>query len=161
MRPGCLWLARSAAIVAALSAPPVRASATGAIRLGQIAQSPTAPVQQPDAPANAGEQIRKAQVELKRLNCLKGRIDGKLGPQTRKAVKDFWVMAKEPVVEVSITDALIADLSERGDNYCRPARPFFSFGGRGPGGFVPPFAPVGRGPLPGAVPQPSPPDAAH
>jgi peptidoglycan hydrolase-like protein with peptidoglycan-binding domain len=111
------------------------------------------------AAANSPEQIRKAQVELRRLDCLKGRIDGKLGDQTRDAVRKFWASAKQPVVEVNITDELIANLAGRGDNFCRPPRPFFGFGGRA----LPPlFAPGAR---PGSVPpttaQPVAPDAAR
>jgi peptidoglycan hydrolase-like protein with peptidoglycan-binding domain len=102
-------------------------------------------------PANSPEQIRKAQIELRRLECLKGRVDGKLGDQTREAVKKFWASAKQPAVEVNITDQLIADLAERGDLFCRPPRPFFGFGAR-PGGFFPP---------PGVRPIPVPPTTAR
>jgi peptidoglycan hydrolase-like protein with peptidoglycan-binding domain len=104
--------------------------------------------------ANSPEQIRKAQTELRRLDCLNGRIDGKLGDQTRQAVKRFWASAKQPVVEVNITDELISNLAERGDNFCRPPRRFFGFGGR-PGGNLGlplPFAPGAR---PGSVPAPA------
>ena len=107
-------------------------------------------------PANAPEQVRRAQVELKRLDCLAGRVDGKLGNQTREAVKKFWASAKKPAIEVVITDELIAELAERGDNFCRPPRRFFSTGGRP--GALPFFAPGGR---PAAVPPaqlPVPPD---
>jgi len=113
---------------------------------------------------NSPEQIRKAQTELRRLDCFNGRIDGKLGDQTRQAMKRFWASAKQPVVEVNITDELISNLAERGDNFCRPPRRFFGFGGR-PGGNLGlplPFAPGAR---PGSVPappaQPLPPAAAH
>jgi hypothetical protein len=98
-----------------------------------------------EAPANSPDQIKRAQVELKRLDCLKGRIDGKLGEQTRQAVKKFWESARRPVVEVKITDELISDLVDHGDNYCRPARPFFGFGGRS--GTMPMMAP-GMRPIP-------------
>ena len=104
--------------------------------------------------ANSPEQIKKAQIELRRLDCFNGRIDGKLGDQTRQAVKKFWASAKQPVVEVNITDELISSLTERGDNYCRPPRRFFGFGGR-PGGNLGlplPFAPGAR---PGSVPAPA------
>jgi peptidoglycan hydrolase-like protein with peptidoglycan-binding domain len=115
-------------------------------------------------PANSPEQIRKAQIELRRLDCLQGRIDGKLGEQTREAVKKFWASAKRPAIEVSITDELISDLAAHGDNYCRPPRRFFGFGGR-PGGnspLVPFLAPGGRpGPVPGTAAPPPPPPAAH
>jgi hypothetical protein len=103
---------------------------------------------------NTLEQVKKAQIELKRLDCLNGRIDGKLGASTRDALKKFWTMAKQDIVEVRVTDALIADLAERGDNYCRPKRRFFGFGGR-PTMTAPFFAPGARPPgLPTPVPQP-------
>src|SRR5262249_40461290 len=111
------------------------------------------------APANSPEQIRRAQTELRRLDCLNGRINGKLNDQTREAVKKFWAMAKQPAVDVRITDELISSLAERGDNFCRPPRRFFGFGGRS----MPPlFAPGAR---PGIVPptavRPSSPDVEH
>jgi peptidoglycan hydrolase-like protein with peptidoglycan-binding domain len=105
-----------------------------------------------NASANSPEQIRKAQTELQRLDCLRGPIDGKLGDQTRQAVRKFWKSAGQPVVEVSITDELISDLAERGAGFCRPARRFFAVGGAPmrPGG-APPFM---RGSRPPVVPAP-------
>ena len=167
---GCVWRAGSAAIAMSLCMLSAGAVATG--RIVQFAQNvPDAgrggaePGQSPlaDAPAasraNSPEQIRKAQTELRRLDCLNGRIDGKLGNQTRQAVKKFWASAKQPVVEVNITDELISNLAERGDNFCRPPRRFFGFGGR-PGGNLGlplPFAPGSRPisvPAPAAPPPP-------
>jgi peptidoglycan hydrolase-like protein with peptidoglycan-binding domain len=49
-------------------------------------------------PANAPEQIRKAQTELRRLDCLKGRIDGKLGDQTRQAVSSLPSRSTSPTI---------------------------------------------------------------
>jgi peptidoglycan hydrolase-like protein with peptidoglycan-binding domain len=109
------------------------------------------------APANSREQVRRAQTELRRLDCLKSRINGKLDEHTREAVKKFWAMAKQPAVDVKITDELISNLAERGDNFCRPPRRFFGFGGRS----LPPlFAPGAR---PGFVPPAAvrPPDEEH
>jgi peptidoglycan hydrolase-like protein with peptidoglycan-binding domain len=82
-----------------------------------------------EATVNSPEQIRKAQVELQRLDCLKGRVDGKLGEQTRQAIRKFWKSAAKPVVDVVITDELISDLTDRGAGFCRPARRFFAVGG--------------------------------
>jgi peptidoglycan hydrolase-like protein with peptidoglycan-binding domain len=161
---GCIWRAGSAAIAISLCILPVGAVATRRIvqfaqdgpDAGQGAaepsQSPVAGAPTPSR-ANSPDQIRKAQIELRRLDCFQGRIDGKLGDQTRQAVKKFWAGAKQPVVEVTITDELIANLAERGDNFCRPPRRFFGFGGR-PGGNLGlplPFAP-GR---PTSVPAPA------
>jgi peptidoglycan hydrolase-like protein with peptidoglycan-binding domain len=165
----------SAAIAISLCA--LSAGAVDASHMVQIAQNvsdavqgATAPTPPPAAdvpaalPANSREQIRKAQTELRRLDCLQGRIDGKLGDQTRQAVKKFWASAKQPAVEVSITDQLIAELAEHGDNFCRPPRRFFGFGGR-PGGVpgLPPF--LNRGipsaPGPAAVAPPPAPAEPH
>jgi peptidoglycan hydrolase-like protein with peptidoglycan-binding domain len=114
------------------------------------------PGQSAALPASTPEQIRRAQVELKRLDCLVGRVDGKLGNQTLEAVKKFWASAKKPVAEVAITDELIAELAERGDNFCRPPRRFFGFGGR-PGAL--PFLAPGMRPIP--VPAPAAPPPAQ
>jgi peptidoglycan hydrolase-like protein with peptidoglycan-binding domain len=155
---GCFRRGGMAAIAISLCTLPAGAVVSG--RMVQLAQNASEagrgaiePIQVPvaSAPANSPEQIRKAQVELRRLDCLKGRIDGKLGDQTREAVRKFWASAKQPVVEIDITDELIANLAEHGDNFCRPPRRFFGFGGRA----LPPlFAPGAR---PGSIP----PTTAH
>src|SRR5262249_38015225 len=143
---GCGWRAGSAAIAISLCILPAGAIATGRIvrfaqnvpdagqGAAQPGPSPLARAPTP-SPATSPEQIRKAQIELRRLDCFQGRIDGKLGDQTRQAVKKFWASTKQPVVEVVITYELISSLAERGDNYCRPPRRFFGFGGRPGGGF--------------------------
>jgi len=166
---------RAGCAVIAISLWTLPAGAVAAVRIVQFAQNVSdaargatgsSPSSEADAPvilpANSLEQIRKAQTELRRLECLKGRIDGKLGEQTRQAVKKFWASAKRPAIEVSITDELISDLMTRGDLFCRPVRPFFGFGGRSGGNSarLPLFAPGPRpGPVP-AAPPPSP-DAAQ
>jgi peptidoglycan hydrolase-like protein with peptidoglycan-binding domain len=128
-----------------------------------VAEAPTRPASVAAAPAlvpaNSPEQIRRAQTELRRLDCLKGRISGKLNDQTREAVRKFWAMAKQPAVDVQITDELISNLAGHGDNFCRPPRRFFGFGGRS----LPPlFAPGAR---PGFVSptdvRPPSPDVQH
>jgi peptidoglycan hydrolase-like protein with peptidoglycan-binding domain len=151
---GWVWRAGSAAMAIWLWTLPAGAVAAG--DTARFAQA-SAPSQPPVAgapaalPANSPEQIRKAQTELRRLDCLTGRIDGKLGDQTRQAVKKFWSSAKQPALEVNITDELISQLAERGDGFCRPPRPFFAIGGRAGGNSaLPPFfAPGAR---PGSVP---------
>jgi len=157
---GCVWWAGSVAIAMSSFTLPTGAVATERmVRLAQnVSDASRAPSPVADAPAglqaNTPEQIRKAQTELRRLDCFQGRIDGKLGDQTRQAVKKFWASAKQPAVEVTITDELIANLAERGDNFCRPPRRFFGFGGRPAGnlGLPLPFAPGGR---PISVPAPA------
>jgi peptidoglycan hydrolase-like protein with peptidoglycan-binding domain len=107
-----------------------------------------------NAPANSPEQIRKAQTELQRLDCLRGPVDGKLGNQTRQAMRKFWKSAGQPAVEVAITDELISDLADRGAGFCRPARRFFAVGGAPmrPGG-APPFMRGARPPVPATPAQ--------
>ena len=141
---GGVWRAGAAAIVFLLYALTGAVAAERMVRLAQDASDAA-----PAPPADTPEQIRKAQTELRRLDCLKGRIDGKLGDQTRQAVKSFWTSAKQPMAEVVITDALIADLAAHGDNYCRPPRRFFGFGGR-TGGV--PFLAPGMRPIPAPSP---------
>jgi peptidoglycan hydrolase-like protein with peptidoglycan-binding domain len=154
---GWVWRVGSAAIAISLCALPAGAVAAG--RMTQLAQNvPDAPAV---LPANSPEQIRKAQIELRRLECLKGRIDGKLGDQTRQAVKKFWASAKQPAVEVNITDELISDRAARGDLFCRPVRPFFAIGGRAGGNSAtPPFFAPGARPTPAPAPA-APPAAAQ
>jgi peptidoglycan hydrolase-like protein with peptidoglycan-binding domain len=149
-----IWRAGSAAIAISLCG---LSGAVAAERMVRLAQNTPDAEPTADAPANTPEQIRKAQTQLRRLDCLQGRIDGKLGDKTRQAVKSFWTSAKQPAVEVVITDALIADLAAHGDNYCRPVRRFFGFGGRTGG--VPFLAPGMRpipAPTPAAPPAPAP-----
>jgi peptidoglycan hydrolase-like protein with peptidoglycan-binding domain len=165
---GCVWRAGSVAIAVALSTPPAVAVDTiRTVQNGPDARRAAAETSQPPVadvpsvlPANSREQIRKAQIELRRLDCFQGKTDGKLGDQTRQAVKKFWASAKQPVVEVSITDQLIADLAERGDNYCRPPRRFFGFGGRpNMNSAVLPFVPRGTQPAPGPTTSEPPPSS--
>ena len=146
---GWVWRIGSAAIVISLYGLTGAVAAERLVRLAQNAPDVGQAAADAGTPANTPEQIRKAQTELRRLDCLKGRIDGKLGDQTRQAVKSFWTSAKQPVAEVVITDALIADLAAHGDNYCRPPRRFFGFGGR-TGGV--PFLAPGMRPIPAPAP---------
>jgi len=128
-----------------------------------LAASPSfaqdAPAAETPAPANSPEQIKKAQIELKRLDCLSGRVDGKLSNRTREALKKFWASDKRPpLTDIAITDELIADLAAHGDNYCRPPRHVFFFGGRSSNPAKLPFiAPGGKPPVPPPPPQVTPP----
>jgi peptidoglycan hydrolase-like protein with peptidoglycan-binding domain len=142
-----VWQAGLAAI--AISLGGLSADAAAGDRTRHFAQNAidasTRPVSAAGAPAsvpaNSPDQIRRAQTELRRLDCLKGRVNGKFGDQTREAVKKFLAMAKQPAVDVNITDELISQLAQRGDNFCRPPRRFFGFGGHS----LPPlFAPGAR-----------------
>jgi peptidoglycan hydrolase-like protein with peptidoglycan-binding domain len=155
---------RAGLAVIAISLGPLSADADSGDRKPHVAQAaidaPSRPAPVTGAPtsvpANSPEQIRRAQTELRRLDCLQGRIDGKFGGHTREAVKKFWAMAKQPEASVDITNELISNLVGRGDNFCRPPRRFIGFGGRA----VPPmFAPGARpGFVPPTVVQPPSPD---
>jgi peptidoglycan hydrolase-like protein with peptidoglycan-binding domain len=147
---GWVWRAGSAAVAILICGLTGAVAAERSVRLAQNAPDAGQATEAPALPANTPEQIKKAQTELRRLDCLKGRIDGKLGDKTRQAVKSFWTSAKQPVVEVVVTDALIADLAAHGDNYCRPVRPFFGFGGGRTGGV--PFLAPGMRPMPAPTP---------
>ncbi len=167
-----VWRAGSVAVAVALYTLPAGAVDTNrtvefAQNIPDAGRAATEPSQPPVAnvpsasPANSREQIRKAQIELRRLDCFQGRTDGKLGDQTRQAVNKFWASARQPAVEVNITDQLIADLSERGDNFCRPPRRFFGFGGRpGVNSAVLPFVPRDTRPAPGPATSEQPPSPA-
>jgi peptidoglycan hydrolase-like protein with peptidoglycan-binding domain len=154
-----LWQAGLAAIV---SLGTLCADAVAGDRTRDAPDAPARPASVAGAsvPSNSPEQIKKAQTELQRLDCLRGRIDGKLGDQTREAVKKFWAMAKQPIVDVNVTDELISNLAERGDNFCRPPRRFFGFGGHA---LPPMFAPGARPGFvaPAAVQPPSPGSEPH
>ncbi len=87
---GCVWRAGSVAIAVALYILPAGAVDTSrTVQFVQNVSDPgraTAEPSQPPVadvppvlPANSREQIRKAQIELRRLDCLQGRTDGKLG----------------------------------------------------------------------------------
>src|SRR5712671_5608906 len=166
-----VWRAGSAAIAVAVALYMLPAGAvdrSGTVEFAQNVSDGVRAAAEPSQPpvtdvtsvlpANAREQIRKAQIELRRLDCFQGRTDGKLGDQTRQAVNKFWASARQPAVEVNITDQLIADLSERGDNFCRPPRRFFGFGGRpNMNSAVLPFVPR---PAPGPATSEPPPSPA-
>jgi peptidoglycan hydrolase-like protein with peptidoglycan-binding domain len=143
----------------AVAAGRVAAFARNAADAGQEAAEVLAAGAAQPLPANTPGQIRKAQTELRRLDCLNGRIDGKLGDQTREALRKFRAMAKQPGDEVDITDGLIADLARHRNNFCRPPRRFFGFGGHG----LPPlFSPGLRpGPVPPAAARPPAADAGE
>jgi uncharacterized caspase-like protein len=73
-------------------------------------------------PANSSEQIRKAQVELKRVGCYLGRPDGKLNATTQEAVRSYWSRTGQAIVEVNITDEFISDIERQDERVCGPNR---------------------------------------
>jgi hypothetical protein len=100
------------ATIASLStAPPIATPANPTIEM------PPAP-----PPANSLDQIRKAQIELRRVGCFAGRSDGRLTEATQDAVKTYWTHTGHAIVEVNITDEFIADLHQHDDPVCKPVR---------------------------------------
>jgi len=78
----------------------------------------------PPVRVNLPEQIRQAQIELKRLGCFSGAPDSKLNDATRNAVKALWHHTHKPIAEIDITDDFIADLKRHPGEVCPPpARP--------------------------------------
>ncbi len=70
--------------------------------------------------ANLPEQIRQAQIELRRLGCFEGKLDSKMNGATEKAVKAFWKHTHKPIVEINITDDFIANLQRVPNEICPP-----------------------------------------
>src|SRR3984893_12670063 len=50
--------------------------------------------------ANLPEQIRQAQIELRRLGCFEFKLVSKMNGPTEKAVKAFWKHTRKPIVEI-------------------------------------------------------------
>jgi hypothetical protein len=75
--------------------------------------------------AVAAIRIKIAQVELKRVGCFSGSTDGTLNDATRDAAKLFLVKLghAEADADGEITDALLSDLSDQKDGFCKPASP--------------------------------------
>src|SRR5215470_3284145 len=95
-----VWRAGSAAIAVVLCTLPAGAvHASGAVEFAQnvpdAGRAPSEPSQPPVADvssalsAKSREQVTKTPVHGRRLDCVHGKADGKLGDQTRKAVKKF------------------------------------------------------------------------
>jgi uncharacterized caspase-like protein len=70
--------------------------------------------------ANLPEQIRQAQIELRRLGCFEGKLDSKMNGATEKAVKAFLKHTHKPIVEINITDDFIANLQRVPNEICPP-----------------------------------------
>ena len=106
------------AITATLAALPVDVPAVAKPVQPTTPEIPVVKVNQP-------EQIKQAQIELRRLGCFTGNPDGAvmLNDKTRNAVKDFLGKAHKPLVEVSITDEFIADLKQHSTDFCIPPKP--------------------------------------
>ena len=80
----------------------------------------TPPAYPPVEKANLPEQIRQAQIELRRLGCFEGKLDSKMNGATEKAVKAFLKHTHKPIVEINITDDFIANLQGVPNEICPP-----------------------------------------
>ena len=67
---------------------------------------------------NSPELIRSAQAELIRLGCLTGKADGSLTAPTSAALSRYMKIAGQPSEKVSVTQALVADLSKHATRVC-------------------------------------------
>jgi hypothetical protein len=90
--------------------------------LAATAPNPPAEAPAPAATANSVDQIRNAQIELRRVGCFAGRSDGKLTEATQDAVKSYWTYTGHPIVEINISDELIDDIQRHEDQVCKPTR---------------------------------------
>ena len=70
------------------------------------------------AAPNSPELIRSAQVELIRLGCLTGKVDGALNPPTSAALSRYMKIEGQPVENVKVTEALVAELVKHATRVC-------------------------------------------
>jgi uncharacterized caspase-like protein len=86
--------------------------------------TPVRPAPAEEAPlvrVNLPEQIRQAQTELNRLGCYRGKPDGSLNDETRKAIRAFLISNGGVLVKTDITDELIANLRQHPSGACNTA----------------------------------------
>jgi len=109
--------------VAVVAVPPVAAPPIAA---PPIAVPPSSnidiPAPNPAEPVNTVDQVRKAQVALKRIGCYFGRTDGKLNEATQDAVKSYGSHTGRAIVEISITEELLSDIEQHEERVCKPGR---------------------------------------
>jgi hypothetical protein len=67
---------------------------------------------------NSPELVRSAQVELIRLGCLTGRVDGALNPPTGAALSRYMKIEGQPTDNVKVTEALVAELTKHATRVC-------------------------------------------
>jgi hypothetical protein len=114
----------AASMTATAPMPPVQSFETQPERDGADSKSDTAPALLPADPAvpraNSPDQIRKAQIELKRLGCFGGPENGALGKMTQEAVRTYWRRTGQRAGTIDITDAFVADLAQHDTGLCKP-----------------------------------------
>lgn len=67
---------------------------------------------------NSPELIRSAQVELIRLGCLTGKVDGTLNPPTSAALSRYMKIEGQPTENVKVTEALVVELAKHATRVC-------------------------------------------
>ena len=67
---------------------------------------------------NSPELIRSAQVELIRLGCLTGKVDGTLNPPTSAALSRYMKIEGQPTENVKVTETLVAELAKHATRVC-------------------------------------------
>jgi hypothetical protein len=68
--------------------------------------------------SNSPELIRSAQTQLIRVGCLTGSVDGTLNEPTKAALGRYMSIGGQPTQNVSVTEALVAELSKRATRVC-------------------------------------------
>jgi hypothetical protein len=67
---------------------------------------------------NSPELIRSAQAQLIRVGCLTSSVDGTLNEPTKAALGRYMSIGGQPTQNVSVTEALVAELSKRATRVC-------------------------------------------
>jgi len=70
------------------------------------------------AQPNSPELIRSAQVELIRLGCLSGKVDGALNQPTSSALSRYMKIEGQPTENVKVTETLVAELVKHATRVC-------------------------------------------
>ncbi len=70
------------------------------------------------AQPNSPELIRSAQVELIRIGCLTGKVDGSLTPATSAALSRYMKIGGQPTENVKVTTGLVTELGKHASRVC-------------------------------------------
>ena len=70
------------------------------------------------AQPNSPELIRSAQVELIRIGCLTGKVDGSLTPATTAALSRYMKIGGQPTENVKVTTGLVTELGKHASRVC-------------------------------------------
>jgi hypothetical protein len=67
---------------------------------------------------NSPELVRSAQTQLVRLGCMTSKVDGTLNAPTQSALSRYMSIEGQPTQNVSVTEALVAELSKHTTRVC-------------------------------------------